>query len=372
MYWNGSRESQIKAQLEVYVSFEYLHLSPRFLALPFDPSIVHRDRDWEIDGIQSWSVRGTDCQRAGISFNRYTKIVSGILIVDEGCKIDDDQWIYQIKESRACAIHPLLIPTLLASNYIRENHERSGGIFGRLGDLERLAGVRSFSNPSVQAFIKDSYKRIREAADLRAEISDFTTALFWLKGCVFGPTRECIRIFQNSLVRSHLETCMGRNIYLVGKELDERMEFIERGEIWLSAMAKGYVAKADTTISGLYAMFALRDNENNLEIASRASKTAEDAATIAEETKRDSSTMTSIAALSMVFLPGTFVATVLAMPMVAWTPEDFWKYWAITLPLTVAIIVSWQIWAQCKIAGRGRRFKQFIKRRNPSQLVGAI
>ncbi|KAI0112735.1 hypothetical protein F4776DRAFT_639647 [Hypoxylon sp. NC0597] len=56
------------------------------------------------------------------------------------------------------------------------------------------------------------------------------------------------------------------------------------------------------------AMFALRDNENNLEIASRASKTAEEATTIAEETKRDSPTMTSIAALSMIFLPGTFVA----------------------------------------------------------------
>lgn len=55
-------------------------------------------------------------------------------------------------------------------------------------------------------------------------------------------------------------------------------------------------------------MFALRDNENNLSIASQAWETAEHATSIAKETKKDSSTMTSIAALTMVFLPGTFVA----------------------------------------------------------------
>ncbi|KAI1412348.1 hypothetical protein F5Y13DRAFT_199985 [Hypoxylon sp. FL1857] len=277
-YWNGSSKNLTKVREEPYVP--------------------------------SWSVRGTDYQRAAISFNRHTKVVSG-------------------------------------------------GIIRRLGDLERLAGVRSFSNPSVQAFIKDSYKRIREAADLRAEISDFTADLVWLNGCLFIPTRECIKVFQSSLTNLRLGTSIDREIYLVGKELDERMEFVQLGEIWLSAMAKGYVAKADTTISGLYAMFALRDNEN-LEIASRASKTAEEATVIAEETKRDSSTMTSIAALSMAFLPGTFVAAVLAMPTVTCTPDDFWKYWAITIPLTLAILVSWRVWAQCRIAGRAKRFKEAI------------
>ncbi|KAI2630196.1 hypothetical protein GGS26DRAFT_591490 [Hypomontagnella submonticulosa] len=99
---------------------KYIHLSPTFLALPFEPAIVQHDKDWVTDGIWSWSIRGTDFQRAGICFNRHTKLVSGLLIIDEECGIDDHQWIQQIRESEAFAIHPLLIPTLLATNYIKD------------------------------------------------------------------------------------------------------------------------------------------------------------------------------------------------------------------------------------------------------------
>ncbi|KAI0385096.1 hypothetical protein F5Y04DRAFT_292600 [Hypomontagnella monticulosa] len=291
----------------------YLHLPPAFLSLPFEPSDVHHSRDWDTYGVQSWHIRGTDLQRAGISYDRHTRIVSGILIIDEHSGMDHNQWVQQIKESRDCAINLMLLPTLLASSYIKQKHKRSGGITDRLADLKNLVGVPSLSDPSVRAFFKDPHKRIKEAADLRAEISDSTVSLAWLTGCIVLPTRECIKTFQQSLANSKLKTSMDRETHLVGKELDERMELVQQGEVWLSAMVKDHVAKADTTISGLYAMLAFRGNENNLHIASRALETAEQATAIAIETKRDSSTMTSIAALIMAFLLGTLVA------------EDFWK-----------------------------------------------
>lgn len=53
--------------------------------------------------------------------------------------------------------------------------------------------------------------------------------------------------------------------------------------------------------------------------------------------------------------------TVVAMPAVGWTPGDFWKYWAISLPLTIAVLAVWQIWIQLAVAGKWGKLKQAMK-----------
>jgi Mg2+ and Co2+ transporter CorA len=69
--------------------------------------------------------------------------------------------------------------------------------------------------------------------------------------------------------------------------------------------------------------------------------------TIAIESKKDSSAMKTIAVLGMFFLPGTFVAALFAMPVFDWdnnTPAvktGFKYYWAVTIPLTLFVILSW-------------------------------
>lgn len=76
---------------------------------------------------------------------------------------------------------------------------------------------------------------------------------------------------------------------------------------------------------------------------------ADSSLTIAVESRRDNLSMVTIAAITMIFLPGTFVASFFAMPLLDWnaTHEDavvtdrFWIYWAVTIPLTVAVILCW-------------------------------
>ena len=92
---------------------------------------------------------------------------------------------------------------------------------------------------------------------------------------------------------------------------------------------------------------------------------------IAKETKRDSSSMAAIAAMTMLFLPGTFTAV--SLPSRARSPsqdyhahllsaqaffalpfyEDqikehgphfFWVYWVVTIPLTILVCTAWAIW----------------------------
>jgi Mg2+ and Co2+ transporter CorA len=73
--------------------------------------------------------------------------------------------------------------------------------------------------------------------------------------------------------------------------------------------------------------------------------TQQDATTstaIAEEAKADGAAMKTIAALTMVFLPRTFLASVFSMPMLE--GAELSLYVAIAVPLTVAIVGCWWFW----------------------------
>jgi hypothetical protein len=71
--------------------------------------------------------------------------------------------------------------------------------------------------------------------------------------------------------------------------------------------------------------------------------------------QRDTSAMKTVAMVTMVFLPGTFVASFFAMPMLNWdatalheivTPR-FWIYWIVTVPLTIVVFAVW--WVRQKV-----------------------
>jgi len=96
---------------------------------------------------------------------------------------------------------------------------------------------------------------------------------------------------------------------------------------------------------------------------------------IAEETKRDSMAMKTIAAVTMLFLPGTFTASVFAMPFFGTSNGNgqgpgfevnkwIWVYIAITVPLTVIVVLAWVIWQKWlnkKSFPHSRKEKKFEK-----------
>lgn len=63
---------------------------------------------------------------------------------------------------------------------------------------------------------------------------------------------------------------------------------------------------------------------------------------IAREAKADGSAMRTIATLTMVFLPGTFVSSVFSTPILE---NARWQlYVAIAIPLTFLVFLSWWVW----------------------------
>jgi hypothetical protein len=77
--------------------------------------------------------------------------------------------------------------------------------------------------------------------------------------------------------------------------------------------------------------------------------------------QRDTSAMKTVAIVTMVFLPGTFVASFFAMPTLNWDAATynrivsprFWIYWIVTVPLTLLVFVIW--WARQKFKERNER-----------------
>lgn len=73
-------------------------------------------------------------------------------------------------------------------------------------------------------------------------------------------------------------------------------------------------------------------------------------AKMAAAASRDSAAMKTIAFLTMLFLPGAFVASICSTGMFNWqsggrvVSKLFWVYWAFTIPLTIAVGVGWRIW----------------------------
>jgi Mg2+ and Co2+ transporter CorA len=98
--------------------------------------------------------------------------------------------------------------------------------------------------------------------------------------------------------------------------------------------------------------------------------------TIAKATREDSEAMKTIATLTLVFLPPTFVSTIFGMTFfnfdadMGWSVSDmFWVYWACAIPMTLTTIGLWYKWPQ--LSAWGRADKERISLHQRRQLVDA-
>ncbi|KAI1389240.1 uncharacterized protein F4822DRAFT_405447 [Hypoxylon trugodes] len=87
-------------------------------------------------------------------------------------------------------------------------------------------------------------------------------------------------------------------------------------------------------------------------------------ANLAAASKRDSSSMKTIAIMTMAFLPATFFAALFAIPSLQWDKSDvvqskFWIYWAFTLPVTILILGIW-----LTVVNRSWIYDRLVRNRN--------
>ncbi|KAF4506699.1 hypothetical protein G6O67_006754 [Ophiocordyceps sinensis] len=125
------------------------------------------------------------------------------------------------------------------------------------------------------------------------------------------------------------------------RSMQARLEFYKVKLKGLENYIHTTLARLKVQRQALYNIMSQREARLNLEIAGEQRR-------IAHASKRDSTAMKTISLMGALFLPGTYLASVFSMtffnfqagaaPHVA---SQFWIYFAVTIPLTVAIVLSW-------------------------------
>ena len=105
---------------------------------------------------------------------------------------------------------------------------------------------------------------------------------------------------------------------------------IEARKRWLL----GAKSRKDTAMNLVYNIVSQKEAETNMGIA--------------QDTRKDSHSMKAIAALTMVFLPASAVSSFFGMAFfdgqggILTTTDEWWIFLAVTIPLTVAVVIVWR------------------------------
>jgi hypothetical protein len=167
-----------------------------------------------------------------------------------------------------------------------------------------------------------------------------------------GPRREeAMRKLQASMLarmdfyRNKLQG-IDSYAYTTLQRLDIQRSAVRISTILLFRVSEGYNANMNRAIQ-LYNIIAQKESKLNFQMAGEQRK-------LAHASKRDSTAMKTISLLGAVFLPGAYLASVFSMTFFNFQgsgsvdSDQFWIYWAVTLPLTAIIVGIWYVWERAR------------------------
>ncbi|KAJ5174370.1 uncharacterized protein N7482_000247, partial [Penicillium canariense] len=136
---------------------------------------------------------------------------------------------------------------------------------------------------------------------------------------------------------SRLIPSLPRSSPFIYQRVDDSISYVigsmKKQKIWFL----NYKQRKDSTMSLVYNLVTQQDAANNIQIA--------------HSMKQDSTSMNAIAALTMVFLPGTFAGTIVGAGVFGGeiTGAKVWWVWVgITVPLTVVVMICWLLYQNAK------------------------
>lgn len=130
----------------------------------------------------------------------------------------------------------------------------------------------------------------------------------------------------------------------------------------LTSLLDTYIRRTEILINQIFHYSAQKDRQLN-------ARMAEQSAQIAIDTRQDSYAMRTISILTMLFLPGTFIAALFGMNFFNQPVEqgngatggglsagsNLWLYFVLTIPLTALVFGLWFWWLNRGIRKAGRR-----------------
>ena len=248
--------------------------------------------------------------------------------------------------------HPLLLPTILLKNY----KERAEAFTWVLDDL--VVGLENSIGVTFAGRLRRNLATARQNPKLpsRSDMRQLTmgthtvlTDLIILSRVVaFNRDSAAYLLRTSDGISSHLTPQRCASLIHASRELRDTAKYMECSSNSLQGFCANLKERVLSQIQVLYSVSAQTDNRLS--------------ARIAVSSGRDSTAMKTLAFITALFLPGTYIATLFSMSMFQWqaSPSEsfssssassadtlsnkFWIYWATTIPLTIAVIIGWRLW----------------------------
>ena len=201
-------------------------------------------------------------------------------------------------------IHPSLLALLALQVNIRWVEEVLPTLRQRVMDAQKQSGFHNFCG--------------LKPGQLSCSVDDFGH----LSGLVSGEAgrlAECehrLRGLQDhaTLIRQENEAfgisqkALGNDVEYITRYMEQKVDFSSRECTSLLYETQSWQRQASIVVQGIFNLIAQRDQKTTIEIA-------KDSKILAEESRRDNISMKAIAAVTMSFLPGTYLAVSKALTL---------------------------------------------------------
>ncbi|KAI1175640.1 hypothetical protein F4777DRAFT_549358 [Nemania sp. FL0916] len=239
--------------------------------------------------------------------------------------------------------HPLFLPIVFLAEHISRADGFRAKLSARVTHIEKELGITKSATLSwreaktfeaIQRLIADRQARMNLTAELNSRITDamaFQTILKWIsQHCEFlVKYRDIVR-------KSNPHPDKNED-----RQLEEYLDCLIVNCTTMNTNVERWKSRLELQLSVLYNFVAQVDNDMNARMAYRAGL--------------DGTAMKTLAYVTVIFLPPTFVATLFSMSMFDWQAStrstepvvvvpDFWIFWVVSVPLTLAVLAGWRFW----------------------------
>lgn len=247
--------------------------------------------------------------------------------------------------------HPLLLPTILLKNYMNRAEVFETRLDDEVLVLENSIGVTFPGRLRRNMPTAPQTTKLPTRSDMRkltmGTHTVLTEIIFVSRVVTFNRDCAAYLLKIGDELSPRIPPPRRASLFQASRELQSTAKYMENSSNSMQGFCSNLKERALSQIQVLYSISAQTDNRLS--------------ARIAVSSGRDSTAMKTLAFITALFLPGTYIATLFSMSMFEWraSPSDspsstssssntlspsFWIYWATTIPLTIAVIIGWRLW----------------------------
>ncbi|KAL2271696.1 hypothetical protein VTJ83DRAFT_1067 [Remersonia thermophila] len=288
-----------------------------------------------------------------------------------------------IRQLRACAAqvqHPLLLPAIVLSHELSAKHDQKQREMRQwLRQLENAVSMRKEVLEEESKYIRgngsDADKMI-DLDQLNRDLVECHSQVLWKRPQAYqevvAGARQAMERFWSLAEGDPAYGGRGGEVDRLHRSLLARLEFYQTKLKGIENYAHITLERLTVQRGALYNIIAQKESKLGLQMAAEQRR-------IAHAAKRDSTSMKILSLLGAIFLPATYLASIFSMAFFDFIPDDngggssegsggggegggnggngghgggkwepvsplIWIYFAITVPLTVVIVLIWRWW----------------------------